>query len=142
MDLELEDFTTSFLDTEVIQVPLKTKGGKSIYLRSLSRFDITRFRVLDKKIKTRHAADILIVNIDELYETPIREEDLDAAEDFLIIKSFCDKNGKLLFSSVKEYCEWSKNVSNGVIQEILVAIEEKMHIFYDPSADREDIKKK
>lgn len=139
-DLNLDDFTKSFLDSEIIKVELKTMNGDSIYLRSLSRANIVRFRSLSSELTARTAINIFY---DPKKAKDIREADLDDAQDFLVIKSFCNKEGELLFRDEKHYKEWSQKVGNEAIQEIMHHIDKKMIVFYgDTSENTEDLKKK
>ena len=139
-DLNLDDFTKSFLDSEIIKVELKTMNGDSIYLRSLSRANIVRFRSLSSELNARTAINIFY---DHKNAKDIRESDLDDAQDFLVIKSFCNKEGELLFDDEKHYKKWSQKVGNEAIQEIMYHIDKKMVVFYgNTSENTEDLKKK
>jgi len=139
-DLNLDDFTKSFLDSEIIKVELETMNGDSIYLRSLSRANIVRFRSLSSELTARSSINIFY---DPKNAKAIRESDLDSAEDFLVIKSLCNNQGELLFSDEKHYKKWSQAAGNEAIQEILHSIDKKMVVFYgDTLESNEDLKKK
>jgi hypothetical protein len=140
MDLTLEDFNKAFLDTEVSKVELKTMGGRVIYLRALSRANVVRFRAMAEEMNTKLALNIF-ANLPKAKR--LRENDLDAAEDFLVIKTICDSEGTLLFDEdLKKYKDWSNNVSNQVIDEILHFINDTMQVFFDPEEEEKDRKKK
>lgn len=139
-DLSLEDFNKAFLDTEVSRVELKTMGGRAIYLRALSRANVVRFKSMADELNARMALNI--------FSSPDaakmrRESDLDSAEDFLVMKTFSNSEGKLLFGdNFSAYKKWAEDVSNEVIDEILHHINENMRVFFDPEAEEKDRKKK
>ena len=133
MDLELEDFNTAFTSSEVVEIPLKCMGGGSIYIRALGRADVTRFRNLCKEINTRTALNI-ITNPDKAMEE--RDSDLDNAEDYLLIKSLCDRSGERKFKDNAHFKNWSVKVDNDAVEEILKGIKENFILKPD------DIKKK
>ena len=141
MDLTLEDFNKAFLDTEVSRVELKTMGGRAIYLRALSRANVVRFKAMADELNARMALNIFS-NPDSAKMR--RESDLDSAEDFLVMKTFCNSEGKLLFSAGDfiKYKLWAEDVSNEVIDEILHYINENMRVFFDPEAEEKERKKK
>jgi hypothetical protein len=139
MDLTLTDFTKSFLDTEVSKVKLKSMGGGAIYLRSLSRANVVRFQILAESLQSRLALNVFHNHNAALEQ---RDSDLDAAEDFLVMKTFCNAEGELQFKDINHYKEWSEGVKNNVIDEILHHINDNMNIFFDASKEIEEREKK
>lgn len=138
-DLVLEDFNREFIDSEVIKVSMKTMGGDNIYLRALGRADITRFQQIGEELQARMALNIF--SSPDLKQR-VKDTDLANAEDFLVYKALCDVEGKALFKDLAHYKEWSINVKNPQIEEILYYIDKKMVVFYDPDEDENDNEKK
>jgi len=138
-DLSLKDFNQAFIDSEVLKVSLKTMGGDNIYLRALGRADITRFQKIGEEINARLAMNLFSApNVKDR----VRDTDLADAEDYLVYKALCDKDGEPLFSNLDEYKEWSIKVTNPVVEEILHHINDKMVVFFDPEKDKEAHEKK
>lgn len=127
MDLDLDDFCKAFIDSEVVQLPLESMGGKVIYIRALSRSDRVKFSNICKEINTRTAMHVILNPEDAAKQ---RETDLDNAEDYLLIRSMCDAEGRRQFETFKQYKEWSSKVSNEPVEEIIKGIKDNF-IFND-----------
>lgn len=138
-DLVLEDFNRAFIDSEVIKVSMKTMGGDNIYLRALGRADITRFQRIGNEIDARLALNLFTP---PKLRDRVRDTDLADAEDYLVYKAFCDKDGEPVFKDLAHYKEWSITVTNPQVEEILWNIKDKMIVFYDPDEDENDSEKK
>ncbi len=138
-DLSLNDFNQAFIDSEVLKVSMKTMGGDNIYLRALGRADITRFQKIGDEINARLA--ISLFSKPELKDR-VRDTDLADAEDYLVYKAMCDKDGEPVFKDLSHYKKWSIKVTNPQIEEILWNINDKMVVFFDPEKDKESNEKK
>jgi len=138
-DLVLEDFNRSFIDSEVLKVTMKTMGGGNIYLRALGRADITRFQQIGEELQARMALNIFS---SPNLKNRVKDTDLADAEDYLVYKAYCDKEGNPVFKDLAHYKEWSIKVTNPQIEEILWNINERMIVFYDPEEEENDNEKK
>lgn len=138
MDLSLEDFNRAFLNSEVKKVSLKTMNGGHIYLRSLGRADMTRFQVLAEELQARLGVNIFAAP--ELADR-VKDNDLADANDYIVFKALCDRNGDLLHKDLSSYIEWCKTVQNVVIDEIIHHINENMIVFFDPEEYEKESKK-
>ena len=139
MDLSLKDFNRAFIDSEVKKVPLKTMGGGFIYLRSLGRADMTRFQVLSEELQARLGVNIFAAP--ELADR-VKNNDLADANDYIVFKALCDRDGNPLHDNLESYMEWCKTVQNVVIDEIIHHMNVNMIVFFDPEEYEKESKKK
>lgn len=139
VDLALEDFNRAFIDSEVLKVSMKTMGGGNIYLRALGRADITRFQRIGEELHARMALNLFSA---PALKERVKDTDLADAEDYLVYKAMCDKDGESVFDNLDHYKKWSINVTNPQIEEILWHINDRMIVFYDPEEVESDNEKK
>ncbi len=134
MDLSPKDFTQSFLDTEVRSITLKSMKGGSVYLRALSRADITRFRQIADTIEKKTA--IAVFSGPEVSKI-VNDTCYNDAKDYLIFKLYCNKDGKRFFDDVDVFNQWCEDIGEAPIQEILEDINHNITLYKDTGKEHE-----
>ena len=123
------DFVSQFKSFEVKAITLESCKGKpvdKIYLRGLSRSDVSEFRELVWLRKQRKSKVVISsLSGEEQTQEEIKSILNDVRdEDYLIIKCLCDRSGKLLFENSEDLRkEFLDYVPNDVCNEILYHID-------------------
>ena len=134
MDLTPESFEEAFALTEVRAVTLKTQNDGVIYLRALSRADINRYRNMIEVIKGK--IGVALLGGAALMEQ-VKDQELDNAEDILIMRTWCDSDGDRFFKDKKDFKAWSEKVDNMVVEEILKNINDNLFLYSDTGEEHE-----
>lgn len=134
MDLTPESFEEAFALTEVRAVTLKTMDDGVVYLRALSRADINKYRNMIEVIKGK--IGVALLGGAALMEQ-VKDQELDAAEDVLIMRTLCNADGERFFKDKEHFKAWSEKVNTMAIEEILKNINDNLFLYSDTGVEHE-----
>jgi hypothetical protein len=139
MELTADNILSMYMDRELKSVKLKSMKGddKTIYLRSLSTYEINQWRELGLRYSHRRNMSILTKESDEEKDVEV----LCVPELYLIRHCICDSFGKLLFKDADKFNKFVNSVPQELVNEIVFHISE-MNIFDSSFDGIEDLKKK
>lgn len=134
MDLTPESFEQSFAKTEVRSIKLKTMDNGVIYLRALSRADIIRYRTMIEVIKAKVGVALLG---GQALMNQVKDQELDAAEDIIIMRTLCNADGSRFFEKEEQYKKWAAKVDTMAVEEILKNINDNLFLYSDSGEEHE-----